>query len=118
MVGLYELHLIPLVHPGRNGLEVTGSGSPWENPRGDALKLALSLILTHRKDKSKILRDEELKNQLLHLIHFGDKKEEDMVHFIWAESSTSKVLYSCSPCNSLKFALTGDCRKGSTTSAI
>lgn len=48
-VGLHAPHLTPPVSPERTGLE----GSQWENPRGEALKSALSLIPTHQKDKSK-----------------------------------------------------------------
>lgn len=41
-----------------------------------------------------------------------------MVPSIWAQSSSSKVLYSCSLCHSLKPALTEACWKGSTSSPI
>lgn len=64
---------------------VADSGSLWKNPRGVALKLALPLIPTHWKDKSKTLRDKELKNQLPHLTHFDDEKKEDTIPPIWAK---------------------------------
>lgn len=56
--------------PGRTGLDITGSGSLWEKPRGDALKSAWPFIPTHQKDKSHTLKTEELKNQLLRFTRF------------------------------------------------
>lgn len=64
--GFLVLHMILPVSPPRTGLEVAGLGSLWGNPSDDAVNVALPLIPTHGKDKSKLLRDEALKNQLLH----------------------------------------------------
>lgn len=103
-MGSHTPHLTPLVHPGRTGLE----GSPAGKSRGDPLKSALPLTPTHQKDKSKPLREEALKNHLLHLTCFADKGER-YGSFHFGQSPTSEVLYSCSLCNSLKAALTEAC---------
>ena len=71
--------------PGRTGLDIAGSGSLWENPRGEALNSAWPFIPTHQKDKSQTLKVEELKNQLLHFAHFDNEKEAGMVPFLWAK---------------------------------
>lgn len=85
-MGSHTPHLTPLVHPGRTGLE----GSPAGKSRGDPLKSALPLTPTHQKDKSKPLREEALKNHLLHLTCFADIKEKDTVPSIWGSHPLQK----------------------------
>lgn len=84
-MGLRVPHPILLVYPRRTGLELADLGSLWDNPGVDALNSALPLIPAHQKDKSEPLRGKARKTQLLHLLHFDNKREEEMVPFIWAK---------------------------------